>query len=285
MGFDSSIPLGKETQYQFSYNPKLLFSIARQPGRDNIGIDNNALPFIGIDRWTAYELSWLNERGQPVQAVAEFDFACDAPNIVESKSFKLYLNSFNQSHFANQAAVLSDLSKDLTQASGKSVAVALYDVNSFPRTSINDAGLVLDTLEVDCSDYDVNADLLVMKPADQAIAANDKLKSKQRFCFDGFRSLCPVTSQPDWASVTIELSGADICPESLLKYLVSYRNHQGFHEQCVEQIFYDLSHLSGIETLTVFARFLRRGGLDINPIRTNESGLDCRSVMPVIDRQ
>ena len=281
MGFDSSIPLGKATDYQFEYNPKLLFPIARSAGRELIGIDNHSLPFQGFDRWTAFELSWLNEKGKPQQAVAEFDFSAAAPNIVESKSFKLYLNSFNQSQFASINEVLQVLKSDLSDVSGKAVEVRLFGVNQYPRTHSNGENLLqLDDLDVSCSEYEVNANLLQLDTEKAAEKIENSI-----FCFDGFRSLCPVTSQPDWATVSIHLSGAQINAESLLQYLVSFRHHQGFHEQCVEQIFYDLTQLGEFEKITVYARFLRRGGLDINPIRSTQALSELFDVMPVVDRQ
>ncbi|MCK5881559.1 MAG: NADPH-dependent 7-cyano-7-deazaguanine reductase QueF [Sinobacterium sp.] len=278
MDFDASIPLGKETDYQFSYNPQLLFSIARSAGRDVIGLDSSNLPFKGFDRWTAFELSWLNKNGRPEQAIAEFDFACTAPNIVESKSFKLYLNSFNQSQFSSASQVLELLQKDLAAASGETVSVVLHDVNQFSRTAVHSDNVIqLDTVDVCCDVYDVDQRLLALTQSENS--------AQQLFRFDGFRSLCPVTSQPDWASVYVQVSGNALCSASLLRYLVSYRNHQGFHEQCVEQIFSDLMKLGNFNSLTVYARFLRRGGLDINPIRSTQEVLSILNIMPVIDRQ
>ena len=278
MGFDTSIPLGKETDYQFEYNPTLLFPIARKMGRDVIGIEGNNLPFQGFDRWTAFELSWLNPQGRPEQAIAEFDFACTAPNIIESKSFKLYLNSFNQSQFSSLDEVLGLLEKDLSAASGEAVTVKLLEVNSYPRSLINKAAFIqLDHLAVGCSVYDVDASLLTL--------TEEKTEETDVFSFDGFRSLCPVTSQPDWASVYIHTQGRRLSQAALLQYLVSFRNHQGFHEQCVEQIFNDLNALGHFKQLTVYARFLRRGGLDINPIRSNQPLDSLLALMPVIDRQ
>lgn len=281
MSFDASIPLGKKTDYQFEYNPSLLFPIARSIGRDELGLIGDTLPFYGFDRWTAFELSWLNLKGKPEQMIAEFDFSCTAPNIVESKSFKLYLNSLNQSQFESAESVHALLKKDLSAVSGEAVNIRLFNVNEYSRSPINSVeSIQLDTLDVSCDVYEVDASLLAQD------AHNDDAESAlQLFSFDGFRSLCPVTSQPDWASVYIHASGGNLLAESVLQYLVSFRNHQGFHEQCVEQIYTDLMAFTEFDTLTVYARFLRRGGLDINPIRSLKPSDNLKTMMPVIHRQ
>ncbi len=306
MGSDShvpsDVPLGKETQYNFSYDASLLFPIPRSAGREALALNgqDSELAFIGFDRWTAFELSWLNSNGQPVQRIAEFDFAADAPNIIESKSFKLYLNSLNQTLVGDEQALLRLLEKDLSQASGKDVAIRLYSVNDYREQVNQEAALqkpnarCLDELDVACSVYDVESELLT----DSKIFAEVE-RGPQSFRFDGFRSLCPVTGQPDWASIyidfTFDLNGdlnsdngnTSVCSEGLLRYLVSFRNHQGFHEQCVEQIFTDLNRRYKPASLTVFARFLRRGGLDINPWRSSKGSgnLLGEIAMPVTDRQ
>ena len=271
--YQQHIPLGKSTQYSFEYDPSLLFPIARSAGRDKIGLQQN-IPFSGYDRWTAFELSWLDAQGKPKVAVAEFDFAATAPNIIESKSFKLYLNSFNQTQFADESLLLQCLGEDLSAASGAEVVVRLFAVNDYPRAAHLSSYHRLDDLEVACSSYQTDANLLAVESASE--------KKLQRYCFDAFRSLCPVTAQPDWASVYIDFHGAKLDNASLLQYLVSYRNHQGFHEQCVEQIFMDLLHMDSTAKISVYARFLRRGGLDINPIRHN---MPTPPEMTLIDRQ
>jgi 7-cyano-7-deazaguanine reductase len=262
------IPLGKETAYQFSYDASLLFAIARGESRADLALDEDALPFSGIDRWTAYELSWLNEKGMPQVAIAEFDFAADSPNLVESKSFKLYLNSFNQSRFS-QKDLLNTLTADLSACSGKAVKVSLFALGDekLNRQNTGSDYRLLDELDVVCSEYDCNADILSLVDGKDVEPTEQNKQGEQLYCSHLFRSLCPVTSQPDWASVYIRVVGKPLQAESLLKYLVAYRNHQGFHEQCVEQICLELKALNAFSEIEVYARFLRRGGLDINPYR------------------
>lgn len=257
MGFDKDLPLGKSTQYSFEYDPKLLYPISRQLGRDQLG---SVCDFYGADRWLAYELSWLDLQGLPQVVLAQFDFDAHSPNIIESKSFKLYLNSLNQTRFENQEAVLDILHQDLAKVSGAGVAIEFFD-QSYQRQSVYNNYELLEQTPVACEVYQPDASLLKI---------NTQVFEKQAYRTSIFRSLCPVTSQPDWASIYIDCLGAKLDPQSLLQYLVSYRNHQGFHEQCVEQIFVDLQKLGKFENLSVSARFLRRGGLDINPIRTTE---------------
>jgi len=286
MGFESNIPLGKATAYQFTYNADLLFPIARQEGRQHLNMSaNESLAFTGIDRWTAFELSWLSASGKPCQVVAEFDFKAESPNIIESKSFKLYLNSYNQSRFNSVDEVKQRLAHDLSKASGAEVEVHFYTLHQYPRPVLNDnKAVVLDELDVSCSVYETDASLL----AKVQIPLSKAEELTRSYRFDGFRSLCPVTSQPDWASVFIEVDykqGTQALDEdALLRYLVSFRNHQGFHEQCVEQIYTDLTALIDVERLVVYARFLRRGGLDINPYRSSCSDFKL-STFQAIDRQ
>jgi 7-cyano-7-deazaguanine reductase len=251
--------LGKATEYPSAYNRDLLFPIPRAEGRALLGI-GQPLPFQGIDRWSAYELSWLNPQGLPQVAIAEFDFPCASPNIVESKSLKLYLNSFNQTVFASVESVQQTMANDLSAVSGSAVTVRLYPVQDFlcaPVTGFQ----CIDDLDVSCSDYLPNPALL---------QSGNEIHAQQ-LCSHLFRSLCPVTGQPDWATLYITYTGKKIQPESLLQYIVSFRHHQGFHEQCVEQIYSDLMHYCELETLTVYGRFLRRGGLDINPFRSSDA--------------
>ncbi len=257
-GFSEGMPLGKETEYSFSYDSGLLFPIKRQLGRDKISVSATALPFEGIDRWTAFELSYLTETGQPKVAIAQFDFDASSENIIESKSFKLYLNSFNQTVVPDQAWLKRCLEKDLAKAANGRVEVQLFTVDNYP---IEEPGnyIDLDQQCIHCVEYSPNANLLSL--SDNEETTDFAFKSHL------LRSLCPVTGQPDWASLYIKYRGPSICTESLLRYIVSFRNHQGFHEQCVEQIFCDLKHLLSPQSLMVYARYMRRGGLDINPFR------------------
>jgi 7-cyano-7-deazaguanine reductase len=252
--------LGKRTPYCSDYNPDLLFPIPRQEKRDEIGIAENQLPFIGLDIWTAYELSWLNAKGKPVVAIAEFSFFADSPNIIESKSFKLYLNSFNGTRFGSVDEVLACLVKDLSLACGEEVAIELHPVAEFEEIAGSLPGENLDDLDIEITDYAVAADLLKTLSDD---VVTETLNSHL------LKSNCLVTGQPDWGSVVIRYEGAQIDHEGLLKYIISFREHNEFHEQCVERIYMDIMRQCQPQKLTVYARYLRRGGLDINPYRSN----------------
>ena len=251
-------PLGKPTEYRFDYDASLLHPIARADGRQALQL-TGALPFDGVDLWTAYELSWLDQHGKPQVAIAEFVFPCRSDNLIESKSLKLYLNGFNQTRFACVDAVCSTLVQDLSAACGAAVTVQLYPAAGGLPVAEAGGYTLLDTLDVSCDRYEVDAGLL--STGSEVITA--------RWCSHLFRSLCPVTGQPDWASIYIDYLGPAPDPAGLLRYLTSFRQHQGFHEQCVEQIFVDMLRVCRPQQLTVSARFLRRGGLDINPLRSN----------------
>jgi 7-cyano-7-deazaguanine reductase len=255
--------LGQQTEYKDTYDPSLLFPIARKLNRDDLNIDGSALPFKGEDAWTGYELSWLNAKGKPVVAVAEFIFPATSSHIIESKSFKLYLNSFNQTRFASFDEVQKVLIDDLSTAANTQVVVTLFKADDFSclmPTAF--PGLCLDDLDIDIDEYELNAELL--KSDTNNAVVTETLYSHL------LKSNCLITSQPDWASVVIRYTGPKICHKSLLKYLISFRSHNEFHEQCVERLFCDLTHKLGIETLEVYARYTRRGGLDINPYRSTE---------------
>lgn len=254
-------PLGQTTKYPTQFDAGLLFSIPRTQSRQALGIDD-ALPFTGYDRWTAYELSWLNPTGKPEMRVAEFIIAADSPCIIESKSFKLYLNSYNQTVFADEQAVITQLSQDLSAGFGLTVAVNLFDLND-TNSALNVTRIdaqCLDDLDIEVTHYQPDANILKT----QAEIVNGK-----RLVSHLLKTNCPITDQPDWASVYIEYSGELIDPASLLKYIISFRQHQGYHENCVEQIFCDIKRHCQPEALTVYARYTRRGGLDINPLRSD----------------
>lgn len=251
-------PLGQPTVYVENYAPNLLFSISRTLGRHKLGMKE--LPFEGIDTWSGFELSWLNEKGKPEIALAEFIFPCTSPNVIESKSFKLYLNSFNQTKFKSWEDVQRVMSADLSSGAGARVEVKLYPVSHPPKIPFNTfPGDCLDNLDVDIDCYSVNKDLL--KSSEQI--GEDAVYSHL------LKSNCLATGQPDWGSVYIHYKGPLIDRESLLKYIISYRRHSGFAEHCVEEIYQDLMTQCRPEQLTVFARYTRRGGLDINPFRSN----------------
>ncbi|QCU91053.1 NADPH-dependent 7-cyano-7-deazaguanine reductase QueF [Thiomicrorhabdus sediminis] len=252
--------LGKTTPYCAEYDASLLFPIARKEKRDELGIDELNLPFTGLDIWTGYEISWLNAKGKPVVRIAEFAFQADSPNLVESKSFKLYLNSFNGSRFAGEAEVIQLMEKDLSEASGGPVVIDFKPLHGHELLFGDLPGENIDELDITVDAYQVDASLLktLSNKVEQETINSHLLKSN-----------CLVTAQPDWGSVVIRYSGQEIEVESLLKYLISFREHNEFHEQCVERIFMDISKHCQPTQLTVYARYVRRGGLDINPYRSN----------------
>ncbi|HCE11075.1 MAG TPA: NADPH-dependent 7-cyano-7-deazaguanine reductase QueF [Oxalobacteraceae bacterium] len=254
-------PLGKPAAYKTEYDPSLLFPIARQGKRDELGI-SGTLPFFGIDIWNAYEVSWLNLRGKPQVAIATITVAADSPNIIESKSFKLYLNSFNQTKFAGSDALLELLRADLSAGFGAPVQIALALADAFVQVQMGELeGLLLDRLDIEVTQYTPDATLLradAQQPPVEETLVSHLLKSN-----------CLVTGQPDWGSVQIHYIGAPIDQEGLLKYLIGFREHNEFHEQCVERIFMDVLRRCKPQKLAVYARYTRRGGLDINPWRSN----------------
>lgn len=256
-------PLGKPTAYQAEYSPALLFPIARQPKRDEIGIAGT-LPFFGMDIWNAYELSWLNMRGKPQVAIATFMVPADSPNIIESKSLKLYLNSFNQTRVAGPEALTDMLRADLSDGFGSNVQVKLTLPDAFGGLKMGELdGLLLDRLDIDVDTYSPDPSLLQ--------ARHEEAPVEETLVSHLLKSNCLVTGQPDWGSVQIRYVGAPIDQESLLRYLIGFRNHNEFHEQCVERVFMDILRQCKPQKLAVYARYTRRGGLDINPWRTNFS--------------
>jgi len=254
-------PLGKPTEYRADYAPELLYPIPRQLKRDELGISAATLPFVGEDIWNAYEVSWLNPKGKPVVALATFRVPADSPNLVESKSFKLYLNSFNQTAFADAAAVEAVLVSDLSAAAGAPVGAKIEVLSSRPQVSVGyPAGELLDELDIACDTY---------QPAPDLLAAVDGEIVEETLYSHLLKSNCLVTGQPDWAMVVIRYRGRPIDRPGLLRYIVSFRNHNEFHEQCVERIFCDISRQCAPGALAVYARYTRRGGLDINPFRSS----------------
>ena len=266
-------PLGKASAYADRYDVSLLFPIARATKREELGLKAHAQsPFFGADMWTAFELSWLNLRGKPQVALAHFTIPCESPNIIESKSFKLYLNSFNNSQFPDAEAVLAHLRADVNEAVWRgvtvqsSVGVRLIGPELFDREPIYELdGLNLDRLDIECNRYTPAPDLL--QTVDNQGSAQGPVS--EVLVSNLLKSNCLVTGQPDWGSVQISYTGAAIEQEGLLQYLVSFRNHNEFHEQCVERIFMDIWTRCKPLKLTVYARYTRRGGLDINPFRTS----------------
>jgi len=267
MNLPENSELGKSSAYADQYDASLLFPIPRLAKREEIGVGQTP-PFFGADLWTAFELSWINLRGKPQVALAHFTIPCETPNIVESKSFKLYLNSLNNSRFADAAAVQARLRADVSEAAWRgaaspaTVGVKLLLPELFDLQEIAEFdGLSLDRLDVECNRYTPAPDLLSAVPDEPPVS--EVLTSNL------LKSNCLVTGQPDWGSVRISYSGPQINQEGLLQYLVSFRNHHEFHEQCVERIFMDIWNRCKPVKLTVFARYTRRGGLDISPFRTS----------------
>ena len=250
--------LGKDTRYPDRYDPGLLFPIPRAPARATLGI-GVVLPFAGVDIWNAYELCWLDPRGKPVVALAEFRVPADTPNLVESKSFKLYLNGFNRERCADADEVRARLARDLGATTGGVVEVALSPLAP-PAAHVIERlhGESIDDLGVDIGSYG---------PPDPTLLLCDLERVEETLVSDLLKSNCPVTGQPDWASVQVRYAGPRIDRTGLLRYLVSFRDHAGFHEQCVERIFVDLLQRCAPTRLEVYARYTRRGGLDINPWR------------------
>jgi 7-cyano-7-deazaguanine reductase len=258
----ADLPLGKPSAYRDEYDPALLCPFPRAPKRNELGL-TGALPFRGYDLWNAYELSWLTPGGKPVVAMGEFRFPCTSPFLVESKSLKLYLNSCNQTRFVDLPAVATTFERDLARVCGAAVEVRLLPLSTLTGTTIADfPGCCIDELDVMADRYVHDPELLA-GAIDPGTIVEETLHSHL------FKSNCLVTRQPDWASVLVHYRGPRITPAALLRYLVSYRQHSEFHEQCVERIFTDLLRHCRPEQLTVYARYTRRGGLDINPFRSN----------------
>ena len=257
--------LGKPAPYSDHYDPGLLFPIARADKRHELGL-TGTLPFFGADLWTAFELSWLTPRGKPQVAIAHIIVPCETPNIVESKSFKLYLNSFSNSAFASADEVRDRIRADVSEAvwrgspTPSSVGVRLLLPELFDREPVHELdGVNLDRLDIECTQYSPAPELLT--------AAFDEQPVEEVLVSNLLKSNCLVTGQPDWGSVQIRYSGPQIDQGQLLRYLVSFRNHNEFHEQCVERIFMDIRERCRPVRLSVYARYTRRGGLDINPFR------------------
>ena len=252
-------PLGREVSHSPRYNPGHLYPVPRLEGRREIGLGTD-LPFQGADIWNAYEISWLNRRGRPEIAIGRFIFSSDTTNLVESKSLKLFLNSLNQEHFDSIDRVRETIEKDLSAAAGGDTAVTLAPAGRFGTLTIGTPpGQGLDNLDIEVDAYRLNPETLVTTAEPAA----------ETFFSNLLRTNCPVTGQPDWGTVVIRYCGPRIDPAGLLKYIVSYREHTGFHENCVERIFSDISNRCAPEQLFVQAQFTRRGGLDINPWRAN----------------
>lgn len=262
----ATLPLGQNSSYPDQYDPSLLFPIPRSENRLKLNIQpNQAPPFIGVDLWNAFELSWLNQRGKPQIALAEFQIPADSPNMIESKSFKLYLNSLNNARFEDANEVKEKITTDLSMVAGSKILTRLNSTEFAAKKGIQEmGGVLLDRLDVEIDPY-LAADPALLEvntsfgPVEQCLVSH-LLKSN-----------CPVTGQPDWASVQIRYQGRPILEEGLLRYLIGFRQLGEFHEHCVETIFCDIKRQCKPEKLSVYARYTRRGGLDINPFRTDHN--------------
>ncbi len=251
--------LGQITDYPNTYTPEILFPIARATGRQQLP----TTPYLdhGIDWWHVFELSWLDQTGKPQVAIGRLAFPADAPNLIESKSLKLYFNSLNFTRFVDQAALIQQVEVDLSHVAGAAVQLQVFAVNTLPIAEPQ--GVCLDQLPLIAERAQPDASLLRHHETDLWVA-------DQQFYSHLLRSNCPVTHQPDWGTIFIRYAGKQICPQHLLAYIISFRQHNGFHEQCVEQIFADVWHKLQPERLMVYAAYTRRGGLDINPCRSSD---------------
>jgi len=261
MSMHESSPLGREVEYPESPDARLLFPIARASSRAELGLEARALPFTGADTWNAYELSWLDARGKPQAAIAELRVPAESPNLIESKSLKLYLNGYAQTRFEDAQALRAAIARDLAVAAGSGVEVTLIEARDFASQKLAELpGTSLDEQQLDIGDYG--------PPQPDHLHAHAHARHvEEALTTQLFRSNCPVTGQPDWAALQIHYAGAPMDHAGLLRYLVSYRRHCGFHEACVERIFMDITARCAPRALSVYARFTRRGGLDINPWR------------------
>lgn len=255
----SHLSLGKQVEYICHYAPELLQAVPRSLSREQIGLTDN-LPFSGFDIWNGYELSWLNLKGKPQIALLQCSVPCQSPNLIESKSFKLYLNSFNQQPLDSIDTLKKMLIQDLSGCAGKPVDVRLFTATEFNQLQISDlAGECIDDLDIEIHDYDLNP----------AFLTHESEHVEETLTSNLLKSNCLITNQPDWGSVSIHYHGKKICQEGLLRYIISFRQHNEFHEQCVERIFNDIMQHCKPQKLSVYARYTRRGGLDINPFRSN----------------
>ena len=254
------LSLGQQSAYISQYTPSLLQPVPRSLNRDDLGL-RGELPFQGCDVWTLYELSWLNAKGKPVVAIGEAFVPATSPNLIESKSFKLYLNSFNQTRCDSLEAVQALLVQDLSGCAGAPVSVTLFTLDQATHQIAQLPGECIDNLDIEVDGYEFDETLL------QGAAGREIVEETLHSHL--LKSNCLVTSQPDWGSVVIHYRGPRLDREKLLRYLISFRQHNEFHEQCIERIFTDLKHFCAPEQLTVHARYTRRGGLDINPFRSD----------------
>ncbi|MCK6265318.1 NADPH-dependent 7-cyano-7-deazaguanine reductase QueF [Vibrio sp. ZSDE26] len=259
----AGLTLGQKTQYTNQYDVSLLQPVPRSLNRDDLDL-GESLPFQGCDIWTMYELSWLNSNGLPQVAVGEIAIPATSKNLIESKSFKLYLNSYNQTKFDSWEEVTKRLQTDLSDCAGEAVSLNIFPVTDYTgQTIVSMAGDCIDDQDIEIDSYDFDDKLLEGSTSEEVV--EEALHSHL------LKSNCLITNQPDWGSVEIQYQGQQINREALLRYLVSFREHNEFHEQCVERIYTDIMKYCQPSKLTVYARYTRRGGLDINPYRSSEN--------------
>jgi 7-cyano-7-deazaguanine reductase len=262
----ATLSLGQTTQYPDQYDPSLLFPIPRAENRAKLGLkESQPLPFVGIDIWNAFELSWLNKKGKPQIALAEFQIPADSPNMIESKSFKLYLNSLNNARFEDESELRELLIKDLSDVAGSKITTRIQATETVAKKGTQEmGGVLLDRLDIEV-DPSMSAD-------PNLLGVNESFGPIEQLLVSHLlKSNCPVTGQPDWASLQIRYQGRPILEEGLLRYLIGFRQLGEFHEHCVETIFTDIKRQCKPEKLSVYARYTRRGGLDINPFRTDHN--------------
>lgn len=262
----ATLPLGQATQYPEQYDPGLLYPIPRSENRLKLGLkEGQALPFVGVDIWNAFELSWLNHKGKPQIGLAEFQIPADSPNMIESKSFKLYLNSLNNTRFEDENQLRERLIADLSTAAASKITTKINPTEAIAKKGMQEmGGVLLDRLDIEIDPH---------IPADPHLLGINEDFGPIEQCLVShlLKSNCPVTGQPDWASVQIRYQGRPILEEGLLRYLIGFRQLGEFHEHCVETIFSDIKRYCKPDKLSVYARYTRRGGLDINPFRTDHN--------------
>ncbi|MBW0454252.1 MAG: NADPH-dependent 7-cyano-7-deazaguanine reductase QueF [Candidatus Kinetoplastibacterium crithidii] len=250
-------PLGKQTNYPLEYNPNLLFPLERKYFK------NNKI-FKGFDIWNAYEISWLNKNGKPEIAIGRFQIPANSKYIIESKSLKIYLNSLNQKKFDNYSDLTHLICNDLSSTTNSDVLVNIIMPQDFKKIYIQELdGLCIDHLQIKTDIYNPDPNLLENEKT-------NKIKITETLMSRLLKSNCPITMQPDWASIQIRYRGFKINHESILKYIISYRNHSGYHENCIEKIFLDIYQKCKPEYLSVYGKYTRRGGIDINPWRSTD---------------
>ena len=264
--------LGKHTPVVDEYSPQLLYPIPRSEGRNRLGL-TAPLPFTGVDLWHAYEMSWLDVTGKPVVRVGRFTIPANSLNMVESKSFKLYLNSLNNTRFVDEDKARSVIVGDISAVTGSEVTLELFEADALSLVGAELDGVCLDELSISAT---------TEAPGAQLLRVSEAQVQEERVYSHLLRSLCPVTGQPDWATVWIHYRGAALEHRALLQYIVAYRQHQEFHEQCVERMFNDIYTRIVPDFLHIQAFYTRRGGLDINPLRSTDA---LATALPRLNRQ